>query len=89
MDICQSVMANFFVRAAAGPFDFKEPNDLTQFLLAVMRNKVAEKCDGSTASAAISGAPWAALRILPWQGRTRARVAWLRARSYSKKCGSA
>jgi RNA polymerase sigma-70 factor (ECF subfamily) len=43
MDICQSVMANFFVRAAAGQFDLKEPNDLIKLLLTVTRNKVAEK----------------------------------------------
>jgi RNA polymerase sigma-70 factor (ECF subfamily) len=43
MDICQSVMANFFVRAAAGQFDLKEPDDLLKLLLTMTRNKVAEK----------------------------------------------
>jgi len=43
MDICQSVMANFFVRAAAGQFDLKEPEDLIKLLLTMTRNKVAEK----------------------------------------------
>jgi RNA polymerase sigma-70 factor (ECF subfamily) len=43
MDICQSVMANFFVRAAAGQFDLKEPDDLTKLLVTMTRNKVAEK----------------------------------------------
>ena len=43
MDICQSVMANFFVRAAAGQFDLKEPDDLIKLLLTMTRNKVAEK----------------------------------------------
>jgi RNA polymerase sigma-70 factor (ECF subfamily) len=43
MDICQSVMANFFVRAATGQFDLKEPDDLTKLLLTMTRNKLAEK----------------------------------------------
>jgi RNA polymerase sigma-70 factor (ECF subfamily) len=43
MDICQSVMANLFVRAAAGQFDLKEPDDLTKLLVTMTRNKVAEK----------------------------------------------
>ena len=43
MDICQSVMANFFVRAAAGQFDLKEPDDLSKLLVTMTRNKVAEK----------------------------------------------
>jgi len=43
MDICQSVMTNFFVRAAAGQFDLKEPDDLIKLLLTMTRNKVAEK----------------------------------------------
>lgn len=46
MDICQSVMANFFVRAAAGQFDLKEPDDLIKLLLTMTRNKVAEKMRG-------------------------------------------
>jgi RNA polymerase sigma factor (sigma-70 family) len=43
MDICQSVMANFFVRAATGQFDLKEPDDLIKLLVTMTRNKVAEK----------------------------------------------
>src|SRR5271155_2254714 len=43
MDICQSVFAMFFVRAAAGQFDLKEPEDLIKLLLTMTRNKVAEK----------------------------------------------
>jgi len=43
MDICQSVLANFFVRVAAGQFDLKEPDDLIKLLLTMTRNKVAEK----------------------------------------------
>jgi len=43
MDICQSVLANFFVRVAVGQYDLKEPNDLIKLLLTMTRNKVAEK----------------------------------------------
>ncbi len=43
IDICQSVLANFFVRAAAGQYDLKEPDDLIKLLLTMTRNKVAEK----------------------------------------------
>src|SRR5262245_32844606 len=43
MDICQSVMANFFVRAATGQFDLKGPDDLIKLLLTMTRNKLAEK----------------------------------------------
>ena len=43
MDICQSVLASFFVRAAAGLYELKEPEDLIKLLLTMTRNKVAEK----------------------------------------------
>ncbi len=43
MDICQSVLATFFVRAAAGLYDLQVPDDLIKLLLAMTRNKVAEK----------------------------------------------
>jgi RNA polymerase sigma-70 factor (ECF subfamily) len=42
MDICQSVLAIFFVRVAAGEYDLKEPDDLVKLLLTMTRNKVAE-----------------------------------------------
>ena len=43
LDICQSVLANFFVRVAAGQYDLKEPDDLIKLLVTMTRNKVAEK----------------------------------------------
>ena len=43
MDICQSVLAIFFVRVAAGEYDLKEPDDLIKLLLTMTRNKVAER----------------------------------------------
>jgi len=43
MDICQSVLAIFFVRVAAGEYDLKEPDDLIKLLQTMTRNKLAEK----------------------------------------------
>jgi RNA polymerase sigma-70 factor (ECF subfamily) len=41
LDICQSVLKSFFVRAAAGQYDFEEPDDLVKLLVAMARNKLA------------------------------------------------
>jgi RNA polymerase sigma-70 factor (ECF subfamily) len=41
MDICQSVLASFFVRAAAGQYDLQQPAQLLRLLVAIARNKVA------------------------------------------------
>src|SRR5262245_47262395 len=41
MDICQSVLASFFVRAAAGQYDLERPDQLVHLLVAIARNKVA------------------------------------------------
>src|SRR5439155_9844929 len=40
MDICQSVMANFFVRAASGQFELDEPAQLVKLLVTMARNKL-------------------------------------------------
>lgn len=41
MDICQSVLASFFVRAALGQYDVNDPRQLLGLLLAMARNKLA------------------------------------------------
>jgi RNA polymerase sigma-70 factor (ECF subfamily) len=41
MDICQSVLASFFVRAAAGQYDIEQPDQLLRLLVAMARNKLA------------------------------------------------
>jgi RNA polymerase sigma-70 factor (ECF subfamily) len=41
MDICQTVMASFFVRAAAGVFDIASSKDLVHLLAAITRRKLA------------------------------------------------
>lgn len=43
VDVCQSVLANFFVRAAAGQFDLERPEQLLQLLVRMAHNKVIDK----------------------------------------------
>jgi RNA polymerase sigma-70 factor (ECF subfamily) len=40
VDICQSVLANFFVRMAAGQFEFESPGHLLKLLTTMARNKL-------------------------------------------------
>src|SRR5215470_3604931 len=40
-DICQSVMASFFVRAAAGQYDLEQPDQLLRLLVVMARRKLA------------------------------------------------
>jgi RNA polymerase sigma factor (sigma-70 family) len=42
-DICQSVLASFFVRAALGQYEFDGPDDLLKLLAIMARNKVVNK----------------------------------------------
>jgi hypothetical protein len=39
-DICQSVLASFFVRVAAGQYELDNPRRLTKLLLAMARRKL-------------------------------------------------
>jgi RNA polymerase sigma-70 factor (ECF subfamily) len=41
LDVCQAVLASFFVRAAAGQFDLEQPGQLLRLLIAMARNKLA------------------------------------------------
>jgi RNA polymerase sigma-70 factor (ECF subfamily) len=41
MDICQSVLASFFLRTAAGQFDLNDPKELVRLLVGITRKKVA------------------------------------------------
>jgi RNA polymerase sigma-70 factor (ECF subfamily) len=43
MDICQSVLASFFVRAAAGQYDLERPDQLIRLLTTMARNKLASE----------------------------------------------
>src|SRR5438094_412274 len=40
LDICQSVLANFFVRAAAGQFDLDRSEQLVKLLVTMARNRL-------------------------------------------------
>jgi RNA polymerase sigma-70 factor (ECF subfamily) len=43
MDVCQSVLASFFVRAAAGQYDLEEPEQLLKLLVTMAHNKLASQ----------------------------------------------
>jgi RNA polymerase sigma-70 factor (ECF subfamily) len=43
MDICQSVLLSFFVRAAAGQYDLDRPEQLVPLLVGMARNKLSEQ----------------------------------------------
>src|SRR6516164_3751579 len=43
MDICQSVLGNFFVRAAAGQFDLDRPEQLIKLLARMARNRLTNE----------------------------------------------
>jgi RNA polymerase sigma-70 factor (ECF subfamily) len=42
-DICQSVMASFFVRAAAGQYDLEKPDQLLRLLVVMTRHKLTQQ----------------------------------------------
>ena len=42
MDICQSVLANFFVRVSHGQFELDSPEQLLKLLASMIRNKVTD-----------------------------------------------
>jgi RNA polymerase sigma-70 factor (ECF subfamily) len=42
LDVCQSVMGNFFVRVAAGQFDLDSPQQVLALLVTMARNKVLD-----------------------------------------------
>lgn len=46
MDICQSVMASFFVRTALGQYDLDTPDQLLKLLATMTRNKLANAVKG-------------------------------------------
>jgi RNA polymerase sigma-70 factor (ECF subfamily) len=43
MDICQSVLANFFVRVQAGQFDLNRPDQLLRLLTTMARNRLFDQ----------------------------------------------
>lgn len=43
VDVCQSVLANFFVRVSVGEFDLHQPEQALHLLLVMARNKLRDK----------------------------------------------
>lgn len=43
LDVSQSVLASFFVRAALGQYDLEKPEDLLKLLTVMVRNKLADE----------------------------------------------
>jgi len=50
MDVCQSVMANFFVRAAAGQFELERPDQLLRLLVTMAKNRLFDQARKQKAS---------------------------------------
>src|SRR5229473_5112060 len=42
VDICQSVLASFFVRASLGQYELEKPEQLIKLLVTMARNKLAD-----------------------------------------------
>jgi RNA polymerase sigma-70 factor (ECF subfamily) len=42
LDVCQEVLASFFVRAAAGQYDLERPEQVVRLLVTMARNKLAD-----------------------------------------------
>src|SRR5205814_2300546 len=43
LDICQSVLGNFFARAALGQYDLQSPDDLIRLLATMAKNRLLDK----------------------------------------------
>ncbi len=50
MDICQSVLASFFVRTALGQYELETPEQLLKLLATMARNKLANQVKGHRAT---------------------------------------
>jgi RNA polymerase sigma factor (sigma-70 family) len=50
LDICQSVLGSFFVRAALGQYELETPDQLVKLLAAMARNKLANQARQQQAS---------------------------------------
>ena len=71
MDICQSVLASFFVRNALGQYDLDTPEQLLRLLATMARNKLVNQVHQQRACAATCGGsnwaskPWRSPPIVP------------------------
>jgi RNA polymerase sigma-70 factor (ECF subfamily) len=46
LDVCQSVLASFFLRTAAGQYDLERPEQVLRLLVTMARNKLASAARG-------------------------------------------
>src|SRR5262249_4120842 len=76
LDVCQSVLASFFVRAAAGQFDLRGPDDLLKLLRTMTRNKLAKQLQRQRRQRRDERRTVGAVeeRALPGEGPTPSRV---------------
>jgi RNA polymerase sigma-70 factor (ECF subfamily) len=78
MDICQSVLANFFVRAGAGQFDLEEPEQLLGLLVTMARNKLLDQARreqaGRRDQRRLQAGDAAPLAALPGAAETPSRI---------------
>src|SRR3954447_13653258 len=49
-DVCQSVLASFFVRASLGQYDLDRPEQLLRLLAAMARNKLTDQVNHQRAA---------------------------------------
>jgi RNA polymerase sigma-70 factor (ECF subfamily) len=75
-DICQSVLASFFVRASLGQYDLNDAAQLRQLLLTMARNKVAHAARRQHTQKRGGGQSGPAVEdlSLPGKGATPSRV---------------
>jgi RNA polymerase sigma-70 factor (ECF subfamily) len=72
MDVCQSVLANFFVRMSVGQFDLNDPQDLIRLLVRMTQNKILDhvrrqQADRRDRRREVAGSP-EALEAVPEDG---------------------
>lgn len=73
-DICQSVLAAFFVRVAVGQFDLAEPADLVRLLAEMARNKLIDHARKPATRRSRSGAS-SVFEAVPAEGDTPSAIA--------------
>ena len=71
-DICQSVMASFFVRAASGQYDLDQPDQLLRLLVVMTRHKLSKPGAPAPRGQARLSAGWKTATRRTWRGRSGA-----------------
>ncbi len=64
MDVCQSVLLSFFVRAAAGQYDLEQPQELLKLLVVMAWNKLVRRRAGCAVGPQTAGGRWLAAAFL-------------------------